>query len=130
MPLATTDSTVLLPLAMTADAGWPVMAGRSAMVGEAGRTMGDVVDSVRRVTATIAEIAAASAEQSAGLAQINQSIGQIDGITQQNAALVEEAAAAADRLQRQADRLVALVGQFRSDGIRGARNALQFSAGS
>ena len=111
------------------DAAAQVGAG-TALVGEAGRTMGDVVDSVRRVTATIAEIAAASAEQSAGLAQINQSIGQIDGITQQNAALVEEAAAAADRLQRQADRLVALVGQFRSDGIRGARNALQFSAGS
>ncbi|MFS2218709.1 methyl-accepting chemotaxis protein [Telluria sp. Tellsp104] len=111
------------------DAAAQVGAG-TALVGEAGRTMGDVVDSVRRVTATIAEIAAASAEQSAGLAQINQSIGQIDGITQQNAALVEEAAAAADSLQRQADRLVALVGQFRSDGIRGARTALQFSAGS
>ncbi|MFS2077713.1 methyl-accepting chemotaxis protein [Telluria sp. Tellsp131] len=99
------------------DAAAQVGAG-TALVGEAGRTMDEVVDSVRRVTATIAEIAAASAEQSVGLAQINASIGQIDGITQQNAALVEEAAAAADSLQQQADRLVALVGQFGTDGAR------------
>jgi methyl-accepting chemotaxis protein len=101
------------------DAAAQVGAG-TALVGEAGRTMDEVVDSVRRVTATIAEIAAASAEQSVGLAQINASIGQIDGITQQNAALVEEAAAAADSLQQQADRLVALVGQFGTDGARAA----------
>jgi methyl-accepting chemotaxis protein len=88
----------------------------SSLVAQAGRTMAEVVDSVRRVTGTIAEIAAASAEQSAGLAQVNQSVLQIDGITQQNAALVEEAAAAADSLQQQADKLVALVGQFRLGG--------------
>nr|WP_229482078.1 methyl-accepting chemotaxis protein [Massilia sp. JS1662] len=93
----------------------------TVLAGEAGRTMDEVVDSVRRVTATIAEIAAASTEQSVGLAQVNQSIGQIDGITQQNAALVEEAAAAADSLQQQADRLVGLVGQFRVDEHRAAR---------
>ena len=93
----------------------------TALAGDAGRTMDEVVDSVRRVTATIAEIAAASAEQSVGLAQISASIGQIDGITQQNAALVEEAAAAADSLEQQADRLVALVGQFRLDDRRARR---------
>jgi methyl-accepting chemotaxis protein len=85
----------------------------SILVAQAGTTMDEVVNSVRRVTGTIAEIAAASAEQSAGLAQVNQSIVQIDGITQQNAALVEEAGAAANSLQEQADKLVALVGQFR-----------------
>jgi methyl-accepting chemotaxis protein len=93
----------------------------TTLVGEAGRTMDEVVDSVRRVTVMIAEIAAASAEQSVGLVQVNQSIGQIDGITQQNAALVEEAAAAADSLQRQADRLVALVRQFRTNDNQAGR---------
>ena len=102
------------------DAVTQVGAG-TALAGDAGRTMDEVVDSVRRVTATIAEIAAASAEQSVGLAQISASIGQIDGITQQNAALVEEAAAAADSLEQQADRLVALVGQFRLDDRRARR---------
>jgi methyl-accepting chemotaxis protein len=87
----------------------------SALVAQAGRTMDEVVDSVRRVTGTIAEIAAASAEQSAGLAQVNQSVVQIDGITQQNAALVEEVAAAADSLQQQADKLVQLVRHFKLD---------------
>lgn len=85
----------------------------SLLASEAGKTMDEVVASVRQVTITIAEIATASAEQSAGLVQVNQSIGQIDDITQQNAALVEEAAASADLLQQQADTLVGLVGQFK-----------------
>jgi len=85
-------------------------------VQDAGRTMEDVVASVRRVSGIVAEISAASAEQSTGIGQVNQAIVSMDGTTQQNAALVEEAAAAADSLQRQADMLVALVGEFRLDG--------------
>jgi methyl-accepting chemotaxis protein len=115
--------------ALIGDAVEQVGAG-TALVGEAGRTMDEVVASVRRVTATIAEIAAASAEQSVGLAQINQSIGQIDGITQQNAALVEEAATAADSLQQQADKLVALVGLFRSESGQAARRSPALAWGS
>ncbi|SDE78371.1 methyl-accepting chemotaxis sensory transducer with Cache sensor [Massilia sp. PDC64] len=94
----------------------------TALAGAAGRTMDEVVDSVRRVTATIAEIAAASLEQSAGLAQVNEAIGQIDGITQQNAALVEQAAAAAASMQEQARRLAETVGVFRLDDPRRARS--------
>ncbi|SFD37334.1 methyl-accepting chemotaxis protein [Massilia yuzhufengensis] len=83
------------------------------LVAEAGKTMGDVVSSVRRVSDIVAEISAASAEQSSGIGQVNQAIVQMDGVTQQNAALVEEAAAAAESLQQQADTLVALVGEFK-----------------
>ena len=86
------------------------------LVAEAGKTMDDVVDSVRRVSGIVAEITAASAEQSAGIGQVNQAIGQMDGVTQQNAALVEEAAAAAESLQQQSATLVALVAEFRMDG--------------
>jgi methyl-accepting chemotaxis protein len=86
------------------------------LVEEAGRTMQDVVTSVRRVSDIVAEISAASAEQSSGIGQVNQAVVQMDGTTQQNAALVEEAAAAAESLQQQAATLVALVGQFRLDG--------------
>ncbi|RZJ85063.1 MAG: HAMP domain-containing protein, partial [Massilia sp.] len=82
------------------------------LVEEAGKTMGEVVSSVRRVSDIVAEISAASAEQSTGIGQVNQAIVQMDGVTQQNAALVEEAAAAAESLQQQAATLVALVGQF------------------
>ena len=98
--------------ALIGDASEKVEAG-SALVQDAGQTMNDVVDSVRRVSDIVAEISAASAEQSTGIGQVNQAIVSMDGTTQQNAALVEEAAAAADSLQQQADLLVSLVGEFR-----------------
>ncbi|MFZ4873998.1 methyl-accepting chemotaxis protein [Janthinobacterium sp. Mn2066] len=82
------------------------------LVQQAGTTMGDVVDSVRRVTDIMAEITAASAEQSAGIDQVNQAIAQMDQVTQQNAALVEEAAAAAESLQDQATRLAQVAAGF------------------
>ena len=85
----------------------------SMLVHEAGQTMQQVVESVRRVTDIVSEISAASAEQSTGIAQVNQAIVQMDDATQQNAALVEEAAAATESLQQQAATLVALVGEFK-----------------
>ena len=95
----------------------------TTLVEEAGKTMEDVVASVRRVSDIVAEISAASAEQSTGIGQVNQAIVQMDGVTQQNAALVEEAAAAAESLQQQAATLVALVGEFRIGGEAGAQPA-------
>ena len=83
------------------------------LVGQAGVTMGEVVDSVRRVTDIMSEIASASAEQSAGIEQVNQSIIEMDGMTQQNAALVEQAAAAAQSLQDQAAELSHVVSIFK-----------------
>ncbi|WP_226929492.1 methyl-accepting chemotaxis protein [Janthinobacterium aquaticum] len=82
------------------------------LVGQAGVTMGEVVDSVRRVTDIMSEIASASAEQSAGIEQVNLSIIEMDGMTQQNAALVEQAAAAAQSLQDQAAELSNVVSVF------------------
>jgi hypothetical protein len=64
----------------------------SNLVEQAGVTMAEVVESVRRVTDIMAEITAASVEQSAGIAQVSQNIVEMDQTTQQNAALVEEAA--------------------------------------
>jgi methyl-accepting chemotaxis protein len=84
----------------------------STLVGEAGRTMEEILASVQRVTNIVVEISAASAEQSNGIAQVNQAIAQMDGTTQQNAALVEQAAAASESLHDQAALLVSLVGEF------------------
>jgi methyl-accepting chemotaxis protein len=84
----------------------------STLVGEAGRTMEEILASVKRVTDIVIEISAASAEQSNGIAQVNQAIAQMDDTTQQNAALVEQAAAAAESLHQQAALLVSLVGEF------------------
>jgi len=87
----------------------------SALVGEAGKTMQEIVGSVKRVTDIIGEITAASHEQTSGIEQINQAITQMDQVTQQNAALVEEAAAAAQSMQEQAGSLVHAVAVFRLD---------------
>jgi len=85
----------------------------SRLVNEAGSTMGEIVESVKRVTDIMAEIMAASQEQSAGIDQINQAIAQMDQVTQQNAALVEEAAAAAESMQDQAGNLSKVVSVFK-----------------
>ncbi|MDB5937808.1 MAG: hypothetical protein JWP77_172, partial [Polaromonas sp.] len=88
----------------------------SRQVLEAGRTMDEIVESVRRVTDIMAEIQAASQEQTQGIEQINKAIGQMDQVTQQNAARVEQAAAAAQSLQEQAGGLSQVVGVFRLGG--------------
>jgi methyl-accepting chemotaxis protein len=82
------------------------------LVDQAGVTMVEIVDSVKRVTDIMAEISLASEEQNAGIEQINQAITQMDQVTQQNAALVEEAAAAAESMQEQAVHLAQVVDAF------------------
>jgi methyl-accepting chemotaxis protein len=85
----------------------------SKLVGEAGKTMSEIVDSIMSVTGIMADIAAASQEQSSGIDQVNQAVTQMDEVTQQNAALVEQAAAAAESLEEQAQTLAETVAQFR-----------------
>jgi methyl-accepting chemotaxis protein len=85
----------------------------SKLVSEAGATMDEIVDSIKRVTDIMSEIRAASEEQSSGIEQVNQAIVQMDQATQQNAALVEQAAAAAGSMQTQADNLIQLVSVFK-----------------
>ena len=87
----------------------------SKLVGEAGSTMDEIVDSVKRVTDVMAEIMAASQEQSAGIEQVNQAIGQMDQVTQQNAALVEESTASSNDLAAKANMLFELLSAFRMD---------------
>ena len=83
------------------------------MVDEAGKTMEEIVSSVKRVTDIIAEIATASQEQSSGIEQVNGAIAQMEQVTQQNTALVEEAAAAAESMQEQAQALAQAVAVFK-----------------
>ncbi len=84
----------------------------SKLVGQAGSTMNEIVDSVQRVTDIMSEISCASTEQGSGIEQINLAIGQMDTVTQQNAALVEQAAAAAQSLQEQSAKLAQVVSVF------------------
>ena len=62
----------------------------SALVDDAGRTMDDVVNSIKRVADIMAEITGASQEQRSGIEEVNKAIGRMDEMTQQNSALVGE----------------------------------------
>jgi methyl-accepting chemotaxis protein len=85
----------------------------SRLVNKSGKTLEEIVVSVKSVTDIVAEIAAASQEQSLGIAQVNKAILQMDEMTQQHAALVEEAAAAAESMDAQAQQLHALAEYFK-----------------
>jgi methyl-accepting chemotaxis protein len=77
----------------------------NTLVGNAGATIGEVVEQVRRVTELVGQITTSSDEQFRGIDQIHSAINMLDQSTQQNAALVEETASAAQHLLQQADAL-------------------------
>jgi methyl-accepting chemotaxis protein len=85
----------------------------TVLVDQAGKTMGEIVGSIQRVSDIVAEITAASVQQSSGINQVGDAIGQMDQATQQNAALVEQSAAAAESLKGQAQLLVQAVAVFK-----------------
>jgi methyl-accepting chemotaxis protein len=86
------------------------------LVANAGQTMTEIVEAVKRVADIIGEITAATSEQSNGISQVNTAVNHLDQMTQQNAALVEESTAAAQSLKEQSERLSQLVGTFKLDG--------------
>jgi methyl-accepting chemotaxis protein len=97
----------------------------TAQVGVAGKKMGDIVESVSKVSALIAEIASASQEQSSGIEQINTAITQMEQVVQQNASLVEEASAATESMKAEASTLLRHVSRFKvvESGAAGAPDA-------
>lgn len=97
------------------------------LVDQAGATMQEIVESVKRVTDIMGEITAASQEQTDGIEQINQAISQMDEVTQQNASLVEEAAAASQAMQDQSHNLAQAVSIFKL--VHGHSNAVPTAIG-
>jgi methyl-accepting chemotaxis protein len=85
----------------------------SRLAHNAGSTMKDIVQSVKRVTDIMGEINTSSLEQISGIEQVNNAMAHMDGVTRQNASLVDEAAAATRSLEDQATHLDAVVGVFR-----------------
>ncbi len=100
------------------------------LVGEAGKTMDELVGSVKKVAEIMVEIASASHEQSSGIDQINKAITQMDTVVQMNASLVEEATAAATSMAGQATVLERAVAQFRIEDGAVAEPAVQAPMGS
>jgi methyl-accepting chemotaxis protein-1 (serine sensor receptor) len=102
----------------------------SELVDESGKTLAQIMESVRKVTDIVAEIAAASEEQSAGIEQVNNAVTQMDNVTQQNAAVVEQASSASKAMEQQSATLVSQIGYFRlgkSAGTNPIANAIAFA---
>ena len=96
-------------------------------VDAAGKTMEEIVESVKKVSDLVAEIAAASQEQSSGIGQVNTALTQMDQVVQQNAALVEEATASTESMKEQANALLLQVSRF-TLGTEQARPATPHAA--
>jgi methyl-accepting chemotaxis protein len=95
----------------------------TTLVKNAGRALGDVVYSVRKVADIVSEIAAACREQSMGIDQISRAISDMDQMTQENAALVERTNNALLTAQRPVEKLRDSVAFFQVEAT--APNATQ-----
>ena len=85
----------------------------SARMRQAGRTMLEIVTSVRKVSGIMEEITAATVEQSAGIGQIHQAMAQIETATQHNTRLVRQSAGATGLQERLADEVKDSLAVFR-----------------
>jgi methyl-accepting chemotaxis protein len=84
----------------------------SALVNQAGTTMGKLQTRMQSVTDIIHAIANASREQAMGIEQINQAVASMDSATQRNAASVEQAYGATRALENQSRQLDVTVAVF------------------
>lgn len=100
--------------ALISESGVQVKTG-SELVNQAGKTLGEIVTSVKMVADIIAEISTASQEQATGINEVSAAVTQMDEVTQQNAALVEENEAAASSLVEQARQLDEMMKFFTTD---------------
>ena len=85
------------------------------LVNNAGDSLGEIVDPIKKVADIVSEISAASNEQATGIEQINSAVANMDEMTQQNSALVEENAAAAKTLRDQSEGMHQRMTFFRVD---------------
>jgi methyl-accepting chemotaxis protein len=83
------------------------------LVNRAGKSLEEIVESIKQVATIVSEIASASGEQSTGIDHVNGALTQMDEVTQQNAALVEENAATAKVLEQQSHAMSERVAFFK-----------------
>ena len=85
------------------------------LVGEAGSTMREVVESVRRLATIMGEFTAAFTEQSQRIDGVNAAVATMEDIARENAAAVDAAAGAAEHLEVQAATLSRAMAVFGLD---------------
>jgi len=82
------------------------------LVGGAGKTMNQLVSSVRRVGELFESVTADTAEQMQGLQTVSASITELSGATEQNVGVAERASAAAAAMREQSARLAEVLNAF------------------
>jgi methyl-accepting chemotaxis protein len=85
------------------------------LVNRAGKSLHEIIGSIKQVATIVVEIASASVTQAAGLDQVNKALSQMDEITQHNSALVEQNAATARMLEERAHAMNERLGFFQLD---------------
>ena len=93
----------------------------SGLVGQAGSTMKDIMQSVGQVTGLLGEISGALQQQSEGIAHVNTAVAHMDSTNQENAALVMQASQAAAALNARTQDLLQAVGAFKLDDDESAQ---------
>ncbi len=86
------------------------------LVDESGKSLDQIMSSVKKVSNIVTEIAVTTQEQSQGIDQINIAVVQIDKMTQQNVSLVEESASTSLLVGSQANHLNEMVSFFQTTG--------------
>jgi methyl-accepting chemotaxis protein len=80
------------------------------LVNQSGRTLAEIVTSVKHVRDMVGDIAAAAEEQNKGIDQVNSAMVQMDAVTQANTAQTEDLARTSRSLSEQSGQLMELVG--------------------
>ncbi|MEZ5892639.1 MAG: methyl-accepting chemotaxis protein [Parvularculaceae bacterium] len=85
------------------------------LVGQAGKALHEIVESVTNIAEHVSAIASSAKEQSTGIGEINIAVNQLDQVTQQNAAMVEQSTAASHSMAQEAEELARMVAAFKTD---------------
>ena len=91
------------------------VAAGGALVQQAGRTMDEIVTSIRNVTHIVGDITTASQQQSDGIDEVRRAIDQMEESTRQNAAVVDRVATSARQMKEQSGELAGAVQAFKTE---------------
>jgi len=125
--LAARASAAATEIGRLADGSLHNVQAATALAGEAGLTMQDIVAGIARVAELVGGMAAAGKQQSAGIAETNKAVALLEAAERRNAELVEHTAASANSMQAQAQELAHAVSAFKVQE-EPARQALQPAA--
>jgi methyl-accepting chemotaxis protein len=92
-------------------------------VENSGKSLEDIVTSVKSVSSIISEITQTSKEQFAGITQVNKAINMLDDMTKENTSLLEQTMASSEDIDQQADKLAELIAYFSFEGKAASRKA-------